>query len=87
MATDGEVGNPTASNLESESEDLELAKDLSDSHDYQSSEEFINEDGLIVTEKGNLKWNGSYMGLKNFIMMQQISAEHWTSSGGGLQEV
>ncbi|CAB3976566.1 Furin [Paramuricea clavata] len=80
MATDDEIGNLTASNLESE--DLELAKDPSDPHDYLSSDEINNEDGLIVTDKGNLKWNGSYMGLKNFIMMQQISAEHWTSSGG-----
>ncbi|CAB4001610.1 Transposon Ty3-G Gag-Pol poly [Paramuricea clavata] len=80
MATDDEIGNLTASNLESE--DLELAKDSSDPHDYLSSDEINNEDGLTVTDKGNLKWNGSYMGLKNFIMMQQISAEHWTSSGG-----
>ena len=80
MATDDEIGNLTASN--SESEDLELAKDPCDPHYYLSSDEINNEDGLIVTDKGNLKWNGSYMGLKNFIMMQQISAEHWTSSGG-----
>ena len=44
-----------------------------------------NEDDLIVTEKGNLKWNRTYKGLKNFIMTHQISAENssrQTSSGG-----
>ena len=58
---------------------VDLAEDPGDPSGFQSIDKIDNEDGLAATEKGNLKWSGSYKGLKNFIMTQQISAENRTS--------
>ena len=48
----------------------------------QSNDKVYNEDYLGITEKGKLKWNGSFEGLRNLVMTQHISAESWTSPGG-----
>ena len=49
----------------------------------QSNDKVYNEDYLVITENGKLKWNGSFEGLRNLVMTQHISTESWTSPGAG----
>ena len=59
-----------------------ISEGHSDSNGSQSNDKVYNEDYLGITEKGKLKWNGSFEGLRNLVMTQHISAESWTSPGG-----
>lgn len=57
-----------------------LLNDIVDSY-YESTN---TNDHLAMMEKGNIKWNGSFEGLKDFLNDQQllVSTANWTSRGG-----
>jgi hypothetical protein len=49
-----------------------------------SNPDHTNNTGFLeISDRGSLKWKGTFEGLKDFVESNQISKAKWTSPGGG----
>ena len=61
---------------------LDATQDLLNSTTDVSNEDTSVDDYLVLTAKGNLKWEGSFETLQNFINAKRIStATKWSTRG------